>query len=119
MTGTMDTAIETFYDHIIGDVLGHISGITSKRMFGGYGIYRDGVIFAIITGDGELRFKADDTTKDKYEARGGEQFTYTGHTSRPPTPMPYWRVPDEVLEDRELITSWVEEAVMISKLRKR
>ena len=43
--------MESFHEYVIGDVLGHISGITSRKMFGGYGIYLDGVIFAIITDD--------------------------------------------------------------------
>jgi DNA transformation protein len=111
----MNTAIESFHEYIIGDVLGHIPGITSRKMFGGYGIYLDGVIFAIITGDDELRFKANEETKEKYEALGGQQFIYTGHKNKAPTTMPYWQVPEEIMEDRETIKAWVYEAAAINK----
>lgn len=111
----MDKAIEGFHDYIMGDVLSHIEGVTSKKMFGGYGIYLDGLIFAIITGDGELRFKATEDTKEKYEERGGEQFVYTGHKNKKPTPMPYWTVTEEVLEDRDLVEEWAREAAALSK----
>lgn len=111
----MQKPIDTFHEYIIGDVLGHIEGITSKKMFGGYGIYLDGVIFAIITDDGELRFKANDETKDQYEERGGEQFIYTGHKNKKPTPMPYWTVPEEIMEDRELIEKWMRDSARISQ----
>lgn len=52
-----------YADHILQDILGHIPGITSKKMFGGYGFYLDGAIFAIIADD-ELYFK----TAPKIEA---------------------------------------------------
>ena len=111
-------AIDTFHEYVMGDVLGHIEGVTSRRMFGGYGIYLDGLIFAIITADGELRFKANEITKVQYEERGGEQFIYTGHKNRKPTPMPYWTVPEAVMEDRELIEAWAREAAALSQKTK-
>ena len=40
----MTKPIESFHEYVVGDVLGHIDGITSKRMFGGYSLYLDGVI---------------------------------------------------------------------------
>ena len=108
-------AIDTFHDYVMGDILGHIDGVTSKKMFGGYGIYLDGLIFAIITDDSELRFKANDETKEQYESRGGKQFIYTGHKNKKPTPMPYWTVPEEIMEDRELIEEWARQSATLSK----
>lgn len=107
--------MKDFHDYVMLDVLGHIEGITSKAMFGGYGLYLDGVIFGIITDVDELRFKADETTKAKYEALGGKQFVYTGHKSKKETKMPYWQVPETIMEDREEIRRWVEEAAEIGK----
>jgi DNA transformation protein len=114
----MPKPIDTFHDYVVGDVLGHISDITSRKMFGGYGVYLDGVIFAIITADGELRFKANDETKEQYESLGGKQFIYTGH-KKGPMPMPYWQVPAEIMEDRERIAEWAHEAAEISKQSKK
>lgn len=111
----MDKAIESFHEYIVGDVLAHIPNITSKKMFGGYSLYLDGAIFAIITSDEELRFKASEETKTKYEELGGTQFIYTGHKNKKPTPMPYWIVPEEILEDRERIADWAYEAAALSK----
>jgi len=110
----MTKPIESFHEYVVGDVLGHIDGVTSRRMFGGYSLYLDGTIFAIITGDGELRFKANKETKDKFEKLGGEQFIYTGHKNKKPTAMPYWTVPEEVMEDRERVEEWIREAAALS-----
>jgi len=111
----MDQATKDFHEYIINDVLGHIEGITSKAMFGGYGIYLDGTIFALITESDELRFKANDITKEKYEALGGQQFIYHGHQSKASTSMPYWQVPEVIMENREQIEDWAREAAALSK----
>ena len=111
----MQKPIDTFHEYVMGDVLGHIDGITSRKMFGGYGIYLDGVIFSIITDDGELRFKVDDSNMAQYEERGSTPFLYTGHKNKKPTTMPYWLLPEEIMEDREKIEEWVRDSARISQ----
>lgn len=93
---------QEFHDYVVGDLMAGIVGITSRAMFGGYGIYQDGKFFAIIT-DGELYFKG---------IGGTTQFAYTkkdGKTYK----MNYWLVPVEVMEDREALADWIERATTI------
>ncbi len=115
----MNQKIVDFHDYIIGDVLIDLPNITSKRMFGGYGIYQDGYIFAIITSDSDLYFKVDESNQADYEALQSEPFVYEGHKTRKPVMMPYWRLLDEILEDRSVITEWVEKSVEVSVRSKR
>ena len=110
----MNQALKNYHEYVIGDVLGHIEGITSRAMFGGYGLYLDGAIFGIITDDGELRFKVADSNRAQYEAAGSSPFVYTGHKDRKPTVMQYWLVPEEVQEDRELVKEWVRQSAALS-----
>jgi len=98
-----------FHDYIIHDVLGHIPHITSRKMFGGYGVYHEGIIFAIIAED-ELYFKVADHNRAEYERRGSRPFTYTGHKNRKPTVMSYWLVPEEIMNDAELVEQWLFDA---------
>lgn len=112
---SMVKPIDDFAQYIMTDVLGHIPHITYKRMFGGYGLYLEQRIFAIITGDDEVCFKADTTLATAYAKQGAAQFIYTGHTSKKPIAMPYWRVPEAVLEDRELVTDWVQQSAALSE----
>ena len=37
-----------FVEWVTGDLLAQMSGVTARAMFGGYGVYKDGVIFGII-----------------------------------------------------------------------
>ncbi|MDA1316638.1 MAG: TfoX/Sxy family protein [bacterium] len=99
------------------DLLHHIPGISSRAMFGGYGIYKDGLIFGLIADD-ELYFKVDELNKSGYEKAGSTPFIYQ-RGSHPKTAMPYWKVPADVMEDRELIVVWVDKSVAASRRAKK
>ena len=90
---------QSFHDYVVHDILTDLPAISSKSMFGGWGIYQHGVIFAIIA-DGELYFKIGDHNRAQFEAMNSHPFTYSKKDGKTAT-MQYWLVPEEVLEDRE------------------
>jgi len=107
----------SFKDYIVEDVLGHIDGITSKGMFGGWGIYLEGIIVGLII-DGELYLKADKELVAKYKKIGLYTFTYTGSKNKV-YEMNYVSVPEETMEDREAIKERIYESFEISKRVKK
>jgi len=86
-------------------------------MFGGYAIYKEGVIFGLIADD-ELYFKVDELVQPNFEKAGSTPFTYqrAGH---PKTVMPYWKVPTDVLDDRDELATWVDRSVAASRRGKK
>ena len=50
-----------------------LRGVSARRMFGGWGIYKDGVMFALIAYD-TLYFKVDDGNRQAYEDGGPALF---------------------------------------------
>jgi DNA transformation protein and related proteins len=99
----------SFHDYIVYDLMGDFSGITSKAMFGGYGIYKDGVIFAIIA-ESELYMKGRKETEHFFQSRGSHQFTYSKNDGKTYA-MNYWFVPEEVYEDKDALEEWVDAAL--------
>jgi len=79
----------------------------ARAMFGGFGIYRDQRIFAIIVND-QLYFRTDTATRGEYEARGLEPFTYVLRGK--PVTMPYFEAPAEVFEEPEAMQRWAQRA---------
>lgn len=102
---------QSFHDYVIGDLLGEIEGITSRSMFGGWGIYKDGLFFAIIT-NGELYFKVDDSNRADFEQLGSHPFVYKQGKQK--STMSYWLLPVEVQEDRDKLGEFVGKAVAAS-----
>lgn len=100
------------YSHYIIDLLSPWAHVTAKAMFGGFGLYRGGQIFAIIIDD-TLYFKVGDSNRADYEAAGSEPFTYEAK-GRKKASMSYWRVPEEILEDAESLGVWAEKAFRVA-----
>jgi DNA transformation protein and related proteins len=85
--------------------------VTSRRMFGGVGLYCDDLFFGLIDDD-TLYFKVDDTTRADYEARGGKAFR--PYKDRPEVSMTYYTVPADVLDDPEELVAWARRSIAIA-----
>ena len=105
-----------FVDYVVQDLLSELSGVRVRSMFGGWGIYKDDAIFAIIVED-QLYFKVDDTNKRAYQQHGSKPFTYRSRGKS--VSMSYWEVPADVMDDRDEIKRWAEESHRISRQGKR
>lgn len=85
--------------------------LSHRAMFGGVGIYGDGLFFALVADD-VLYFKVDDTNRGDFEARGSGPFLPWGDPERP---MQYYEVPAELLEDPPELGGWVERALDVAR----
>ena len=106
-----------FHDYVLNDLLGNTAHITSRPMFGGYGFYNQGLFFALIAG-GELYFKVDNVTIEKYTKMGSHPFTYS-KKNKGEVSLGYWALPEEIMEDRDKLEDWVEEATEVAKRAKK
>lgn len=95
------------------DLFASLPAISIRRMFGGQGIYSDRVIVAIVL-DGELYLKCDPETEPAYEDAGCRRWRYT-RPGRNPVAMPYYRIPDEALEDADEMARWAGIAVTAAR----
>jgi DNA transformation protein len=100
---------DSFKDFVL-DQLADVHDVVARKMFGGFGLYSDGNFFGIIS-DGVLYFKTDETTKGKYIDAGMNCF----RPSEEQVLKNYYQVPDNVLEDREILAQWASEAISLSK----
>lgn len=91
------------------DELQGVGNITSKKMFGGHGVFEDGVMFAMVDSVGTALLRADDETSKEFEALGSERHGR----------MPYWTIPASVIEDEKLLVNWAERALTVAKTAKR
>ena len=68
------SAGQAFVDHVAGRLL-PLGPVQARRMFGGWGLFLDGVMFALIARD-RLYLKADAESAARFEAAGCAPFTY-------------------------------------------
>jgi DNA transformation protein len=81
--------------------------VNFKKMFGGYGIFRDGIMFGMISPGDIFRMRADEQNVNDFKAEGMKQFPSHGGKKG----MPYWDVPAHVLEDQDELKIWAEKSL--------
>ena len=107
-------AVSQSYRDFVLEQLGRVTAVTGKSMFGGVGIYAQGLFFALIAED-RLYFKVDDVTRPGFERRGMEPFRPFGEDSA----MGYYEVPADVMEDAVQLAPWMHKAIAVAKAAKQ
>ncbi|MDX2192918.1 MAG: TfoX/Sxy family protein [Gemmatimonadales bacterium] len=95
--------------------LGRVTTVTSRRMFGGVGIYHDALFFALMDDD-TLYLKVDDANRPDFEARGLGPFRPFEDQD---VVMQYYPVPEDVLETPDVLAGWVDKAVAVARRARR
>ena len=87
----------------LNEVFEFFGPVAARKMFGGYGIYRDGLMFGLVQDD-TLYLKADAENAPHFEKLGLGKFEYlkAGKVMN----IAYYQAPAEVMEDREQAAVW-------------
>lgn len=89
------------------DVFAGLGPVRIARMFGGHGVYHDGLMFALVVRD-TLYLKADDATLPQFEALGLPAFRFERQGRV--TQTSYRQAPETVFEDRQQAALWARRA---------
>ncbi len=93
---------------LLVEKLATLGNVTSRKMFGGYGIFESGSMFGLVTSGGVAHLKVDDSNRAKFEKAGAEQFGR----------MPYFAIPPNVLKNTRSLRAWASASLVIAKSAK-
>ncbi|MGE5385653.1 MAG: TfoX/Sxy family protein [Betaproteobacteria bacterium] len=102
----LTTPKQRFADYVV-EQMAPFGPAQARRMFGGHGLYLDGLMFALIA-DEQLYFKSDETTRDQFRQRGLRPFTYTAKGRE--VSLAYYEAPPEVFDEAEAMAHWARQA---------
>lgn len=94
-------ADQAFKDEVLS-LLEPLGEISARAMFGGFGVFHESAMFALIAGSG-LFFKIDGTNREAYEAAGAKAYGR----------MPYYLVPADIMEDIARLHEWAQTSIDI------
>jgi DNA transformation protein len=99
------------YLEFILEQLSALPALRPNRMFGGVGLYSDGVFFGLIDDD-KLFFKTAESNIAPYRERGMPRFM--PFPDRPEAVLGYHQVPADIIEDAEELVDWARQAVAVA-----
>jgi DNA transformation protein len=104
---------DPFVDDLL-ERMEQLGALTARKMFGGSGIYCDGVFFALVA-DGVLYFKVDEGNLADFERAGMARFR--PFPDRGDASMGYYEVPLEVQERPAKLVEWAHKALAAAQRR--
>lgn len=87
------------------EVFSEFGDIQSRKMFGGHGIYHQGLMFGLVADD-ELYLKADPSSLAEYQAHGCSAFEYTKNSKT--FKMSYYLAPETIFDDPNEAKKWAD-----------
>jgi DNA transformation protein len=99
------------FTEFLNEVFEQFGPIRVRKMFGGYGIYHEDIMFGLVAGD-TLYLKADESTKDLFLSRGLDAFEYDKHGKK--VTMSYYLAPEEIFDDPEAAREWAKRSFEVA-----
>ncbi len=84
--------------------LSSIEGVSSKKMFGGQGIFCRGKMFGLVDSKGQIAFKVNESLEKEYLNMGSVK-----HGK-----MPYYSAPDSIFDSNSLVV-WAQKSIDLVK----
>lgn len=105
-------AVDSSLAEHLTETLAPLGAIVVRRMFGGAGVYCDGLMLGLVAED-VLYFKVDDHNRTDYAGAGMGPFIYEGKGK--PIEMPYWRVPDRLFDEPDEMVAWAAKSLAVAR----
>ncbi len=87
------------------DMFSVVPDVKIKKMFGGAGVFRHGLMFGLATSDGRVSLKADSETISDFTAEDCREWEYHRKDGKVTT-MGYWYMPERLSEDGDELLEW-------------
>ncbi len=97
-------------------LLGALGPVVARPMFGGHGVFLDGLMFALVA-EGGLYFKADAEARTFFAAAGGAPFLYNRQGRE--IALSYWAPPKSSEDDPETLLAWGTRALTVARQANR
>ncbi len=92
-----------FVEHVV-ESLRAFGPVEARSMFGGWGLYHEGLFFALVADD-VLYLKADDQNRAEFDARGLDPWVFEPKRGQRIVTQ-YRQAPEEGFESAEVMAKW-------------
>ena len=111
---------DPFHEFVM-ELFAPMGPVSVRRMFGGAGVFRDGLMFALLSDD-VIYLKTDADLRAELEAEGCEPFIWTRPSDGKQTDMGYLSLSPDAMDEADLASEWGRKAFAVAlaaKAKKR
>lgn len=104
---------DPFHEFVL-ELLAGVSPISIRRMFGGAGVFRGGLMFALLADD-QVYVKADDSLRADLVAEGCLPFLYFRAGDSKGVDLGYVALPSSAMDDPDEAAAWARRAIGVAE----
>ncbi|MGA1342540.1 MAG: TfoX/Sxy family protein [Hyphomonas sp.] len=111
----MAKAPDPFYEYV-AEILAPIGPVSIRRLFGGAGVFQDGLMFALLAAD-TIYLKTDAALRADLILEGSEPFIWTRPGTGEEIDMGYVSLPSSAMDDPEEASAWARRALAVARAK--
>ncbi|MFN3912344.1 TfoX/Sxy family protein [Hyphomonas sp.] len=104
------------FHEFVAELFAPMGPVSIRRMFGGAGVFRDGLMFALL-GDDTIYLKTDAALRADLEAEGCAPFLWTKPSTGEEIDMGYVSLPSSAMDDPDEASQWGKRALAAAKAK--
>lgn len=102
------------FHEFVHELFAGLGPVMIRRMFGGAGVFQDGVMFALLAED-QIYLKSDAALRADLEAEGSAPFLWTRPSTGEQIDMGYVGLPSAALDDPDEASRWGRRALAVAQ----
>jgi len=104
------------FHEFVAELFAPMGPVSIRRMFGGAGVFRDGLMFALL-GDDTVYLKTDAKLRSDLEAEGCAPFIWTKPSTGEEIDMGYVSLPSSAMDDPDEASAWARRALAVARAK--
>lgn len=104
------------FHEFVAELFAPMGPVSIRRMFGGAGVFRDGLMFALL-GDDTVYLKTDAKLRADLEAEGSAPFLWTKPSTGEDIDMGYVSLPSSAMDDPDEASAWARRALAVARAK--
>jgi DNA transformation protein len=105
------------FHEFVTELFAPMGPVSIRRMFGGAGVFRDGLMFALLADD-IVYLKCDPELRAALEAEGSAPFLWTRPSTGEQVDMGYVQLPSSAMDDPDEASGWARRAFAVAQAKK-
>jgi len=103
---------DPFHEFVL-ELFGPMAPVSIRRMFGGAGVFKEGLMFALIADD-TVFLKADPALRAALEAEGCAPFVWVRPSDGKQVDLGYVSLPTDAMDEPDLASEWGRKAFAVA-----